>query len=342
MTTKKTAASAAAVMPKGEASIAIRTPEVIAAEIRFIDNQARQYVLQSAIEIGQKLTEAKALVAHGEWGAWLQNHVSYSQSTANNFMRVSVEYGKSQTLGNLSYSQAVALLSVPAEERESFAEEVGASELSTRELQAAIKAREEAERQLEEAKRKQAEQKARFDDWAATQQDELRKMEERHRLSAELRDAADKQVAELTEELEKAKAAGNSKEIAKVKAELRKAEKDRQAQEKKADGLQQQLEAMKAKAEQETADALKKLEQSLKSQAEQERKALQERLDAVETQLSRNNNESYLTAKLQLKQLHAIGDTLLKAIASVKEPEEQAKLKHAAATIVDQLRGTLG
>ncbi|WP_144251287.1 DUF3102 domain-containing protein, partial [Mycobacterium tuberculosis] len=70
--------------------------------------------------IGGKLIEAKELVTHGEWGTWLQNNVNYSQSTANNFMRVATEYSDSQVFANLSYSQAVALLAVPSEEREQF------------------------------------------------------------------------------------------------------------------------------------------------------------------------------------------------------------------------------
>lgn len=131
--------------------IILRSPEVIAAEIRSIDQQARQYVLQSAIDIGRKLKEAKELVAHGEWGGWLQDNVNYSQSTANNFMRVSEEYENSQTLANLSYTQAVALLSIPAEERESFAEENKVEDLSTRELQTLIKEKRALEKQLKKA-----------------------------------------------------------------------------------------------------------------------------------------------------------------------------------------------
>ncbi|WP_279041734.1 DUF3102 domain-containing protein [Brevibacillus borstelensis] len=126
----------------------VRSAQVIAAEIRSIDAQTREIVLRSAIEIGKRLNEAKALVPHGEWGAWLETNVNYSQSTANNFMRVAEEYKDSQTLGNLSYSQAVALLGVPAEEREQFAAEVDAENLSTRELQQAIKEKKQLEKEL--------------------------------------------------------------------------------------------------------------------------------------------------------------------------------------------------
>ncbi len=108
-----------------------RTPEIVAAEIRQIADQTRKMVLNSSIEIGKRLCEAKEMVPHGEWGSWLEKEVNFKQSTANNLMRIYTEYGdiqgelwgasaKSQTFGNLSYSQAVALLAVPAEEREEF------------------------------------------------------------------------------------------------------------------------------------------------------------------------------------------------------------------------------
>ena len=73
------------------------------------------------------------MIEHGRWGNWLKETVNYSQSTANNLMRVFDEYGSnqislfgevnSQALGNLSYTQAVALLGIAPEEREAFVEE---------------------------------------------------------------------------------------------------------------------------------------------------------------------------------------------------------------------------
>ena len=62
----------------------IRTEEVIAAEIRVIKEQTRVAVLSGAIEIGRRLAEAKAIVPHGQWGAWLEENVDYSERTAQN------------------------------------------------------------------------------------------------------------------------------------------------------------------------------------------------------------------------------------------------------------------
>jgi len=333
-------------------AVSTRTADVIAAEIRFIDAQARQYVLQSAIEIGNKLNEAKELVAHGEWGDWLQNNVNYSKSTANNFMKIATEYQGSQTFANLSYSQAVALLSMPASDREDFVANNDVEDMSTRELQAAIKAQQELEQKLKEQEALVAKQKEQFDRWAAERAKEQRLLEERYELSNELKTNAEKQIEELTAELEKAKVVEDSKEIAKIKRDLRKAEKDKQEQEKKAAELEQQINDIKAAVEKEAAERLQQREQELKAQAEQQvqavakqaekdKQSLQEQMSKLEQQLARSNNEAFLQAKFHLDQLLKAGDSLVKTIATVKEAEEQGKLKEAATKVIDQLRSLL-
>lgn len=138
-----------------------RTPLVIAAEINSIKDQTRNMVLYNGIEIGRRLVEAKGMIEHGEWGTWLESSVAYSQRTANNLMRIFEEYGadqltffgnnaKSQALANLSYTQAVALLGVPAGERDEFIDEHDIDSMSTRELQQAIKDREQALREKQD------------------------------------------------------------------------------------------------------------------------------------------------------------------------------------------------
>lgn len=101
----------------------------LVSEIRMITEQTKQVVLFNSIEIGRRLTEAKAMVKRGTWGTWLKERVDYSQRTANNFMKIYQEYGrnglaeKSQALANLSYTQALALIDLPEDERARFAEE---------------------------------------------------------------------------------------------------------------------------------------------------------------------------------------------------------------------------
>ncbi|WP_297311607.1 DUF3102 domain-containing protein [uncultured Oscillibacter sp.] len=134
-----------------------KTPDILAAEIRTIKAQTGRMVLNASIEVGRRLTEAKAKLPHGSWGAYLKDEVDYSPSQAQNLMRVFREYGsdqqslfggeaKSQTFGNLTFSQALSLLVIPdEEERERFAIENDVEHMSVRELNEALKARDAAE-----------------------------------------------------------------------------------------------------------------------------------------------------------------------------------------------------
>jgi myosin heavy subunit len=132
----------------------------LAGEINSIKSQTRQMIMSASIEIGRRLVDAKELCEHGQWGNWLKNKVDYSQRTAENLMKIFEEYGngqislfgkaKSQALADLGYTQAVALLSLPAEQREEFVEQNDMDAMTTRELQEAIKAKNEAEKALQE------------------------------------------------------------------------------------------------------------------------------------------------------------------------------------------------
>ena len=139
-----------------EAPPPVRTVETVTLEIRTLQRQAQQVVLGYAIEIGRRLEEVKAMLPHGQWGDYLKHEVEYSQSTAQNFMRIFREYGasqqslfggvaNSQALGNLTYTKALQLLALPdVEERERFVAEHDVESMSTRELDKALKEREEA------------------------------------------------------------------------------------------------------------------------------------------------------------------------------------------------------
>lgn len=144
-----------------------RTPEVIGAEIRSLTTQARSITLWYGIEIGRRLTEAKEMVNHGEWLPFLEQQTDFSQPTASRFMRLYKEYGADQnslfgaeskyaTLNNLSISNALRLLAIPEEERESFAAENDLENKSAREVEALIREKTALEQQLKEAKEGQA------------------------------------------------------------------------------------------------------------------------------------------------------------------------------------------
>lgn len=246
----------------------------VTVEIKTLQRQAQQMVLTYAIEIGRRLTEAKTLVEYGGWGTYIKETLGYSQSTANNFMRLFEEYGKSQqslfggeadsqTFGNLTYTQALALLALPAEEREEFVESHAVSEMSTRELEQAIKERDEAKAALQEEKEMSAameEQARAADDIAQKAADRVRRLEqELEELKARPIDvaveAADpeevKKAVDAAVVAEREKAKG---EADKLSAKLDKAKAEREK-------LEERLKAAEAKAGDAAAGASAEVEE---------------------------------------------------------------------------------
>ena len=148
----------------------------LAGEINLIKRRAEQTVIMAAIEIGERLLEIKATVPAGSWGAWLAENIDFSERKAQDMMRLYQEYGQGQAklfgstiddtkLRSLSYTQAVALLSIKdSDERADFINNQPVESMSTRELEAAIKAKNKAEKEAEEAKQKLAVSETRIND----------------------------------------------------------------------------------------------------------------------------------------------------------------------------------
>lgn len=273
----------------------------LAVEIVTFDRQAKITAVSCAIEIGERLLEAKELVPHGEWGNWLKKNVNYSQSTANNFMRLYKEYGNdqgslfttltnSQTIMNLDVSKALALTVLPPEEREEFVSEHDVESMSTRDLKEALQENKELKQQLEE-KERQITQSASQLDIAISErqkmQDKLNesvnrnagyekslqlKIDAAKRLEAEKKAAEEKQkesekkaqeLQRKMEELENQKPEVDQQVIGELQAEAEKEAERRFAQEI------EKLRAEKEKAEQRAAEAEERNKQ-LQSKANSE------------------------------------------------------------------------
>lgn len=73
--------------------------------------------LQHAIKAGELLHQAKAQIQHGQWLQWLKDNVSFSERTAQNYIRVFQRKNelidKSATVADLSYKAAINLLTEP-------------------------------------------------------------------------------------------------------------------------------------------------------------------------------------------------------------------------------------
>lgn len=279
-----------------------RTPEVIAAEIRSLTAT----MLWNVIEIGRRMVEAKALLPHGEFGPWLEQNTAYSQRTANNFMKLYDAYGdnqaslfggstNSQTFANLPYSKALALLSVPESERESFAEEVRADEISLRELKEEIrKCEEERDRAVEDldaAKEDIRDMSAQLDDAQTVidrQADELDELRNR---------PVEVAVREPSKEELDAIVADRLREVNEIHAQaLASADAERQKAENDLMKARQDAKALKDKIRNAEADHKKALEQE-RVKAADEVKAQMEKLKGNWSESERKVQE--LTAQLE-------------------------------------------
>lgn len=260
-------------------SVPARDIDVITSEIHELCRQAQATACAYIVEIGRRLAEAKAQLDHGEWGPWLKERVGFSQSTANNYMKIYEEYGasqmtifgavaNSQTIGNLPYSKALALLAVPSEEREKFAEKVDVENLSVKELERAIKERDEERRRAEKLAK------------TASEVDTAR---------AELKAAAEK-VERLREQLFKKEEelASEKQTSGNLRAELKDAKADPKIPKKKLDEMKEKIRAeLQSESDGESEDLKRALAdaEAAKVEAETKKAEAEARLKEAEAKL---------------------------------------------------------
>lgn len=178
-----------------------RDIEVITREILDAKRRGGEAILT----IGRCLTEAKQALPHGEWLPWLNERVEFSERTAQNFMRLAREWSNPQALADLGAAKALTLLALPAEERESFIAEnhvVGGEEktvidMTSRELEKAIRERKEAQ---EAAAKAQAEASA-AEQARAKMEEDMKLLNARLSGAQEDREQAAQAVARLEAQL---------------------------------------------------------------------------------------------------------------------------------------------
>ena len=157
---------------------------------------------EAILTIGRCLIEAKDMLSHGEWLPWLNERVEFSERTARNFMRLAREWTNRQTLADLGASKALTLLALPPEEREQFMEENNVIDMSTRQLEQAIKERDEAKAAAEHAAADQRAAEQARDKMA----EDMRLLNARLSGAREEREQAIQDIARLEAELAEVKA----------------------------------------------------------------------------------------------------------------------------------------
>ena len=363
-----------------------RSLATVTAEIRSYQDAARKMMITYCIEVGRRLVEAKSLVGHGEWGAYLRDELGFSQSRANDLMRLFDAYAadqirldgatlKSQAFGNLSYTQALALLVLPSdEEREAFVQSHDMSKMSTRELQEELRrrnqgtqdepTREELAERLDDALEKiredgvalqDAEQKA-----AAfrVQAEGLEKVAAQHRAAEEAalrekeaaaaaradaerkaKEAADK-LAALQAELDKAQ-----KAEAAVLKDLRKAQSDKTVPPDVLEKLKKEAEAAAEASYKADSEALDKAKKE-RAKAEEELDKARREAEAAAKSLAALQRELALAApelavfRSRFERVQADLSELVQSVATLPA-EKQAGARRGLAALLDGVKEQL-
>lgn len=195
----------------GEILTVGRSADGIATEIRVIVQQARTMMATAVIEVGKRLIEAQELVPHGEWSDYVTHSCGFSQRTAQAYMQLAANSANAQTIADLPYSKALALLALPEGKIEEFRAEHPVEGVSVRELKKQIAEYKDRLEKAADAGAAQQQQlllateengalKQRLEDIDADYQGQLDTVDrENDRLRAEL-DAAKNRPAEISEE----------------------------------------------------------------------------------------------------------------------------------------------
>lgn len=272
--------------------VAVRSIEIVTAEITMIRDNARKVFLESVIQIGTRLEEAKQMVPSGEWTAYLTDKLGYKPSTAQNYMRIAREFGGGQVsltgktaadaFGQLSYSQILPLLGMAEEEREELAEENDLPSMSSREIAALVKERDEAKANADRLKEK--------DKLLRSKLREANK--ERDKAQSSLSDATqrEKDLAERLDELEKRP------------AEVREL-------------TEEELEEIRSKVREENAEAAK---------------AAEERARAAEEKLDKAKNPAAHKVNFLFGEVRGLVERLEQALGELEQTDEAACEKFAA------------
>lgn len=302
-----------------------RDIDVITEEINFYKQQAGMAIL----EIGKRLVEAKEQLSHGEWLPWLEKKVEFSERSAQQYIRLWREYGKSATVADLGVRKALVLLALPDTERDSFAgekhevngEEKTAAEMTVKELEKAVAERNAAREEAEKAKADLFAARAAARD-ARSHVEELQgQLEElKNRpteVAIEQRDATEEQLAAARQEVEKAAA----RRMAELEDALEKARSDAAAAEERKEAAEAEL----RDAERERDSALDAA-QGYKAEAE-----------AAHKMAAAASSEGMTKFKVVFDQTVENVNTLAVLLQALPD-SQQEKLRRALLALADQVR----
>ena len=320
-------------------SAQVRDIETITAEIQ----EAKLQIGENLFGIGRGLIEAKDQLPHGEWLTWLTWRVEFSEATAQNYMKLVRKYSNPEALRDLGYTKALMLLALPDETRDEYieathivgGEEKTVAEMSTRELKAALKERDEA---LKAAAQAQADQ---------------RLAEKAREKMAEDMQLANERIAGLNAEVEARSADGEKwqREIARLEADLAKlksrpvevaVEADPAAVESARKEAEARMRAQvdTAKKAQAEAEKAKKSAEDARSKAQAEAAALRIEMAQMEKKAALTADEDLALFRMLFDQAQEIKNKMNGVVLKVrpKDPEKAQGLAKALLALADSFR----
>lgn len=342
--------------------ITVRDLAMVTSDIQYAQRQGARQLASNLIEIGRLLVEAKTMVAPAEWEKYIWDNFGYSTSSADNWMKLYREYGdnqeslfdsftNSQTFGKLSYTQLLALTALPAEERSVFVESHDVENMSTRQLQQAIRERDDALKAKDEAENRAAEMVGQAEKLRQDAAEDAKKAIKKAQDAEQARGRAEKSeqnALNLVEKLKKQLADATAAEES-AKADLKKArenpdipesimeqlrrEAEASAAEKTAADIQKQLAAAEEKAKEET---------KAREAAEAAAREAQEKLLAVQKS-EKLSNPDVMSVNVLGQQMLSLWNSIkghrMKAVAA--DPNNARPIDAFLGKVLDTMRDSL-
>lgn len=317
-----------------------RTLSVIVSEILTIENNVYKVALDGAVQIGQRLQEAKAQVGHGEWENWCRENLNYSHEQATRFMKIATEYGdenspysKVATSQHFSISKALELLKVPEEQVETFVEEHKIEDISVRELREEIK-------KLQSENKDLAEKKDIAVETAAKAEAEHAKLTNA-KLEAQVQvEEYAKCIEELREQLKEAKEKpaedSDNEEIERLKMELKEAQEDFETASETLEDTAKKLKEEKAKAKEKAEKNYERGEAAGRQEAQESIDKLKAQNDELQKKLANSADQSKVKLGILTNQLQITFNEII-GVVNEMNGEDASNASNALRSILSAL-----
>lgn len=299
-----------------------RTLPVIISEIKIIEQHVTKTAIEGAIQIGERLQEAKDKIGHGNFGDWCKENLNYSQDTAQKFMKLAREYGDKNSMlantamsRNFSISNALSLLKVPEEDREQFVEEHQIEDMTNKDLEEEIRKLKKEKEELKHI----AECRKGIIDRAESAANDLRY--EAEDLKRKLQDA-------------KTQAESDPEEMEKLQKKLRKAEESLKKEKEK---LKKEQEDRQATIDKELKAAGERMQEQTKASIE----GLQSEIEKLKKRQQNAGNESLLRFKVFVDQLQDAFSRAVECILDEEDQEQADKMNTALKAVLKNMEEDL-